>query len=195
MIPDGRYQRQAGEHLNPHTYQDIHTIADHVYWSGDHGPHRGNRRSEEAGGGHAHVGAMIYLGGHWPEKYRNRIFMHNVHGFRSNTDIVEETIGAAASLPPQNSHSPSRQAADTHQSDDHGNRPWHRLLRSQQLHSALPPTNEADAPRLSTNPYRRLKNKTYLRSPPLLRRRPIRRKNPQHRPKFYLCFLPLPPRI
>ncbi len=89
VIPGARYHRQAGEHFNPHTYEDIKTIADHVHWAGDQGPHRGNRRSGSAGGGHAHVGAMIYLGGHWPEEYRNRIIMHNVHGFRSNSDILE----------------------------------------------------------------------------------------------------------
>lgn len=89
VIPGARYHRQAGEHFNPYTYDDIKTIADHVHWIGDLGPHRGNRRSGAVGGGHAHVGAMIYLGGSWPDEYRNRIFMHNVHGFRSNTDILE----------------------------------------------------------------------------------------------------------
>lgn len=89
VIPGARYHRQSGKHFNPHTYEDIDTMADHVHWAGHLGPHRGNRRSGSAGGGHAHVGAMIYLGGSWPDEYRNRIFMHNVHGFRSNTDILE----------------------------------------------------------------------------------------------------------
>lgn len=89
VIPGARYHRQAGEHFNPHTYEDIQAIGDHVHWSGDQGPHRGNRRSDASGGGHAHAGAMIYLGGSWPEKYRNSIFMNNIHGFRSNMDILE----------------------------------------------------------------------------------------------------------
>ena len=43
-----------------------------------------------AGGGHAHAGAMIYLGGdNWPAEYRNSILMNNIHGFRANTDRLE----------------------------------------------------------------------------------------------------------
>ena len=29
---------------------------------------------------------MIYQGGSWPEKYRNTIFLHNIHGHRINND-------------------------------------------------------------------------------------------------------------
>ena len=56
---------------------------------GSYGPHAGNNRSDDVGGGHAHAGAMLYLGGSWPAEYRNRIFMNNVHGARTNTDILE----------------------------------------------------------------------------------------------------------
>ncbi len=87
VIPGARYQRQAGKHFNPYTYDDIKTIADHVHWVGDRGPHAGNFRSASAGGGHAHAGAMIYLGGDtWPEKYRDNIFMNNINGSRLNID-------------------------------------------------------------------------------------------------------------
>jgi hypothetical protein len=86
MIQGGRYQRQAGEHFNPYTYDDIKTHADHVHWVGDRGPHAGNFRSASAGGGHAHSGAMIYLGGGWPQEYRNDIFMNNINGARLNND-------------------------------------------------------------------------------------------------------------
>ncbi|QEG34253.1 PVC-type heme-binding CxxCH protein [Bythopirellula goksoeyrii] len=88
MIQGGRYQRQAGQHFNPYTYVDIKTIADHRHFLGDN-PHGGNGNSGDAGGGHAHAGAMIYLGGAWPEKYRGRIFMNNIHGQRINTDILK----------------------------------------------------------------------------------------------------------
>src|SRR6185295_6257521 len=40
-------------------------------------------------GGHAHAGAMVYLGDSWPEKYRNTIFMNNIHGNRINNDSLE----------------------------------------------------------------------------------------------------------
>jgi len=85
MIQGGRYQRQAGQHFNNFTYDDIKTIARHRHYVG-HTPHDGNNRSDSAGGGHAHSGAMIYLGGKWPEKYRDQIFMNNIHGARLNED-------------------------------------------------------------------------------------------------------------
>ncbi|MCM4173438.1 dehydrogenase [Arenibacter sp. TNZ] len=87
VIQGARYQRQAGNHFNPYTYDDIKTIGDHVHWLGDRGPHAGNFRSAAAGGGHAHAGAMIYLGGNsWPKEYRNTIFMNNINGSKLNND-------------------------------------------------------------------------------------------------------------
>ncbi|GAB3909033.1 hypothetical protein GCM10028803_45920 [Larkinella knui] len=86
MIQGGRYFRQAGKHFNPYTYDDIKTHADHVHWLGERGPHAGNFRSASAGGGHAHAGAMIYLGNSWPQEYRNGIFMNNINGAKLNHD-------------------------------------------------------------------------------------------------------------
>lgn len=88
-IPGARILRQAGDHFNPYVYDDLEPIGDHVHWVGDLGPHAGNRRSDATGGGHAHAGAMVYQGNSWPQEYHGRIFMHNVHGFRANTDILE----------------------------------------------------------------------------------------------------------
>lgn len=90
VVPGARYKRQAGRHFNTHTYDDIKTIADHVHWVGRKGPHAGNSRSGAAGGGHAHAGAMIYLGGdNWPAEYRSAIFMNNIHGHRANVDRLQ----------------------------------------------------------------------------------------------------------
>lgn len=86
VIHNARYQRQAGNHFNPHTYADIQTIARHRHYTGNQWNNDDRRRSDQLGGGHAHAGAMIYLGGSWPEKYRNQIFMHNIHGNRVNQD-------------------------------------------------------------------------------------------------------------
>ncbi len=89
MVQGGRYFRQGGKHFNPYTYDDIKTIADHVHWVGKAGPHAANFRSASAGGGHAHAGAMFYLGNkHWGMD-RNAIFMNNLHGHRVNTDILQ----------------------------------------------------------------------------------------------------------
>ena len=72
VIQGARYQRQAGSHFNPYTFDDIKTIARHSH--------------RERGGGHAHCGAMVYLGGAWPDRYRGRLFMNNIHGSRLNED-------------------------------------------------------------------------------------------------------------
>ncbi len=88
VIQGGRYERQAGQHFNQYTYDDIKTIADHRHYLGGN-PHAGNGRSSSAGGGHAHAGAMIYLGGDWPEQYRGSIFMNNIHGSRLNRDVFK----------------------------------------------------------------------------------------------------------
>ncbi len=89
IVQGGRYQRQAGSHFNPYIYDDIKTIADHVHWVGNKGPHAANARSGAAGGGHAHAGLLIYQGDNWPEEYRGRIFMNNIHGACINMDIPE----------------------------------------------------------------------------------------------------------
>lgn len=88
VIQGARYQRQGGQHFNPHTYRDITTIADHLHYLGAN-PHGGNSRSDSAGGGHAHAGAMIYLGDAWPDSYRGELFMNNIHGQRLNVDRLE----------------------------------------------------------------------------------------------------------
>jgi putative membrane-bound dehydrogenase-like protein len=88
IIQGGRYQRQAGQHFNPHTYADIQTIAEHRHYLGAN-PHGGNGKSDSAGGGHAHSGAMIYQGGTWPKEYWGKMFMGNIHGHRLNIDLIE----------------------------------------------------------------------------------------------------------
>ena len=86
MIPGGRYHRQAGQHFNPYTYDDIKTIAEHLHYLGAT-PHGGNGKSDEAGGGHAHAGAMFYLGD--KSQYRGALLMNNIHGQRLNMDSIE----------------------------------------------------------------------------------------------------------
>lgn len=89
MVQGGRFTRQAGSHFNPYVYDDITTVADHVHWAGNKGPHAANARSAAVGGGHAHAGLMIYQGDNWPAEYRGKIFMNNIHGARINMDIPE----------------------------------------------------------------------------------------------------------
>jgi putative membrane-bound dehydrogenase-like protein len=88
VVQGGRYERQSGQHFSRFTYDDIKTIADHRHWVGDT-PHGGNLRSNAAGGGHAHCGAMLYLGDRFPERYRGQLFFNNIHGNRVNVDSFE----------------------------------------------------------------------------------------------------------
>ena len=60
-IQGARYQRQAGQHFNKFTYEDIRTIADFEY----------EKR--------AYCGAMIYLGGQWPKEFRDTFFFNDIH--------------------------------------------------------------------------------------------------------------------
>lgn len=95
MVQGGRYHRQAGRHFDPYTFADIRTIADHVHYAGDIADHAWWGRDEAVqddatsllGGGHAHCGAMIYLGNNWPTGYRNTLMMANIHGNRINLDL------------------------------------------------------------------------------------------------------------
>jgi len=109
MVQGGRLTRQGGEHycfnasetarntryrdarggkpVFPFVYEDITTVADHLHYAGNQGPHAGNGRSDASGGGHAHAGMMAYLGTSWPAEYRNRLLIGNIHGQRINTDI------------------------------------------------------------------------------------------------------------
>lgn len=89
VIPGARYQRQAGSHFNPYTYDDIKTIAKHRHWVGNQWNQSDRDSSDDVGGGHAHAGAMIYLGGTWPAKYRDQLFMNNIHGDRLNQVALE----------------------------------------------------------------------------------------------------------
>jgi len=92
VIPGAHYQRMYGQDLNPHCFGLMESCADHLHWAGgDWTSSRGGVGAHsETGGGHAHAGAMVYLGDNWPDEYRNRIFMSNLHGNRINQDILEK---------------------------------------------------------------------------------------------------------
>lgn len=90
VIPGAHYQRMFGSDLDPNVYGLMESCADHFHFVGDWTDSRkGMGRNSEYGGGHAHAGAMVYLGDNWPDSYRNSIFMVNIHGARVNHDILE----------------------------------------------------------------------------------------------------------
>ena len=91
VVPGAHFQRMYGEDLVPNRYALMETCADHIHWAGGNwtDSREGKGKHGEAGGGHAHVGAMIYLGDNWPDRYRNDVFMCNLHGKRINRDRLE----------------------------------------------------------------------------------------------------------
>ena len=104
IVPGGRYQRQAGQHFNPYTYEDIKTIADHAHYAGNPRPNIAfdkttgagfaNEDTNALGGGHAHCGLAIYQSSLFPPTYRNQLLFGNLHGHRlvaNYTDVKGST--------------------------------------------------------------------------------------------------------
>jgi putative membrane-bound dehydrogenase-like protein len=97
----GRYFRQAGQHFNRYTFEDIPTIADHAHFTGSISEHAfwGDNFTERRpaptdtsslGGGHAHCGLALYQADEFPEEYRNAAFVHNLHGHRMVREKIEK---------------------------------------------------------------------------------------------------------
>jgi len=107
IVPGMYCERRANERGNPYAYGRIQTIANHLHWGGggwqssrapanqkapknkeeaNHDHDDGYQQHSVAGGGHAHCGAMIYLGDNWPDDYRGAFFTNNLHGSRVNHD-------------------------------------------------------------------------------------------------------------
>ena len=108
IVPGAYYERQAGQHQNPHLYDLVGTIAKHRHFAGSvaDSAHWGPRRDAksdvigtntfQAGGGHAHCGLSIYQGDNFPPAYRGALLMHNLHGHRMNWDHTSP-VGATYS--------------------------------------------------------------------------------------------------
>lgn len=99
IVPGGRYQRQAGQHFNAYTYEDIKTVADHAHYAGNPRPDVTfdkttgagvmNDDTNALGGGHAHCGLAIYQSSLFPPTYRNQFIFGNLHGHRLVTDYTD----------------------------------------------------------------------------------------------------------
>jgi|TARA_B110000037_G_scaffold147096_1_gene166156 putative membrane-bound dehydrogenase-like protein len=70
-VQGARYSRQAGSHFNQFTYNDVTTVATFAY----------EKR--------AYCGAMVYLGGQWPDEYRNNFFFGDIHMNRMRNEKFE----------------------------------------------------------------------------------------------------------
>lgn len=93
-IPGAHFMRLHTLNANPFVYEPMDMIADHWHfdtgkdWTASRDSKNG---SDQLGGGHAHSGAMIYLGGQWPENYRGRLMTLNFHGRRVNVEKLERS--------------------------------------------------------------------------------------------------------
>ena len=90
LVPGGHYKRMFGNDYDPHVYGLLDACSDHLHWGGGKWTDsRGGKGVHSlAGGGHAHSGAMVYLGDNWPASYRNTVFLCNIHGNRVNHDTL-----------------------------------------------------------------------------------------------------------
>jgi putative membrane-bound dehydrogenase-like protein len=91
VLPGAHYQRMYGEDATKGLFGLMESPADHIHWGGGSwtDSRGGKGKHDEAGGGHAHVGAMVYLGDNWPDRYRNTLFTVNLHGNRISNDALE----------------------------------------------------------------------------------------------------------
>jgi len=82
VIQGAHYEPSRERPSSRYAYRRIETIADHLHF--DSGGAAGN---SALGGGHAHSGALVYLGDSWPDQYRGTFFTSNLHGHRINNDL------------------------------------------------------------------------------------------------------------
>ncbi|MGV3530949.1 MAG: PVC-type heme-binding CxxCH protein, partial [Chthoniobacteraceae bacterium] len=92
LIPGSFNKQMAGfpTHHNPAVYERMEMIADHWHFDTT-GSWQDSRdgKANDFGGGHAHVGMMIYQADQWPASYRNKLYTLNLHGRRANVERLE----------------------------------------------------------------------------------------------------------
>jgi putative membrane-bound dehydrogenase-like protein len=93
VIQGAHYEPWRNRESSRFAYQRIPTIADHLHFVGRSSVRDGlfSADEDEAGGGHAHCGTMVYLGDNWPDQYRNTLFTNNIHGHRINNDLLRRS--------------------------------------------------------------------------------------------------------
>ena len=91
VIQGAHYEPWRNRKSSEFAYERIGSIADHLHFVGANNVRQGlgSTEEDEAGGGHAHCGTLIYLGDNWPDRYRNTVFMNNIHGHRINNDLLQ----------------------------------------------------------------------------------------------------------
>jgi len=89
-FPGAHFVRPHTFDPNPRAYALIDQHADHWHFDVAKGWQQSrDGMANELGGGHAHVGMMIYQGDNWPAEYRGHLFTLNFHGRRANQELLE----------------------------------------------------------------------------------------------------------
>ncbi|HEX3870455.1 MAG TPA: PVC-type heme-binding CxxCH protein, partial [Pirellulales bacterium] len=117
LIPGAHLRRPHTIDPNPRAYDTIDQHADHYHWDTGHTWADSRKKSPEndrLGGGHAHIGAMIYLADQWPSEFRGKLMTLNQHGRRANVDRLDREASGYV----------GRHEPDIMQASD----PWFRAL-------------------------------------------------------------------
>ncbi len=93
VIQGAHYEPWRNRKSSQFAYQRIDTIADHLHFVGLGNVRNGigSEAEDDAGGGHAHCGTMVYLADHFPPAYRGQLFTNNIHGRRINNDLLKRS--------------------------------------------------------------------------------------------------------
>ncbi len=90
LIPGAHFKEHYGTDPNPLVFERLDMHADH--WHFDHtGSWMKSRdgAANEFGGGHAHIGMMIYQADQFPAAMRDKLYTINMHGRRTNVERLE----------------------------------------------------------------------------------------------------------
>jgi len=89
-IAGAHFKESFGADPNPGVFTRLDMHADHWHYdrSGKWQESR-DGAANKFGGGHAHIGMMIYQGDQWPETMRDRLYTLNMHGFRTNVERLD----------------------------------------------------------------------------------------------------------
>lgn len=105
VLEGGHYWNQVNSGYPPfissvglpsHPHLQNFLLASARYDSGEGGA--GKPGTGDIYGGHSHVGTLIYLGDNWPDKYRNHLLTHNLHGHQINHQINRREAGGYNTL-------------------------------------------------------------------------------------------------
>ncbi|MEZ6140567.1 MAG: c-type cytochrome [Zavarzinella sp.] len=91
-MPGAHFKESFGVSRNPGVFERMDTIADHYHFDVKGGWQASrDGKANDLGGGHAHIGMMIYQANQWPAYYRNKLYTLNMHGRRTNVEKLERS--------------------------------------------------------------------------------------------------------